>query len=124
MTPDDLLRAYEDALGTQDWKQVEPLMHPDVCVTFSSGAYHEGRPAVQRAFTENFSLIRNERYAISNVHWIAKDDCHAACTYEFDWSGEIAGKPMTGGGRGTSLMKNEGGTWLVLAEHLGPRAPR
>jgi hypothetical protein len=97
-TPDELLRAYEAALGTQDWNEVEPLMHEDVCVTFSDGATFKGRAQVQRAFTRNFSLIQDERYEISSVHWITK------------------------AGRGTSLMANDGGEWLVLAEHLGPLA--
>ena len=120
MTPDDLLRAYETALATQDWKQVEPLVHTDVCVTFSSGAHFRGRAEVREAFSANFSLIQDEQYEISNVHWITKDPCHAACTYEFRWAGLIDGRPASGAGRGTSLLKNEGGRWFLLAEHLGP----
>jgi ketosteroid isomerase-like protein len=122
MTPDDLLRAYEAALATQDWEHVEPLMHPDVAVTFSNGKHFKGRNAVERAFRENFSLIEDEHYEISNVHWLANGSCHAACTYEFRWSGLIDGRPASGTGRATSVLTNEGDTWLILAEHLGPRA--
>ena len=49
MTPDDLLRKYDAALASHDWAQVEPLMHPDVCV------------------------IKDEHYSISDVHWVSKD---------------------------------------------------
>jgi uncharacterized protein (TIGR02246 family) len=122
MTPDDLIRAYEAALATQDWEQVEPLMHADVCVTFSNGKHFRGRDEVQKAFTQNFSLIQDEHYEISAVHWLAKDSCHAACTYEFRWSGLIDGTAAKGAGRGTSVLLNEDGRWVVLAEHLGPLA--
>jgi len=120
MTPDELLRAYETALATQDWEQVEPLMHADVCVTFSNGKRFRGRDEVRRAFTDNFSLIQDEHYELSDVHWIARSDCHAVCAYVFRWSGLIDGEPARGGGRGTSVLTNDGGRWLLLAEHLGP----
>jgi ketosteroid isomerase-like protein len=122
MTADDLLGAYEAALATQDWTQVEPLMHEDVCVTFSNGAHFRGKAAVEGAFRENFSRIQDEHYEISDIHWIAKDPSYAACIYEFRWSGLIDGKAASGAGRGTSVLKSEGGKWFVLAEHLGPRA--
>lgn len=121
MTPDDFLQKYESALATQDWAQVEPLMHPDVSVTFSSGTYR-GKSAVEPAFKKNFALIKDERYSISDVHWVSKDISYAVCMYNFQWSGLIDGKPASGRGRGTAVLKNENGSWLLLAEHLGPPA--
>jgi uncharacterized protein (TIGR02246 family) len=122
MTAADLLRAYESALATQDWKQVEPLLHPGACVTFSDGRHFHGRDAVREAFQRNFSSIEEERYEIRAVHWIASDASHATCTYEFHWSGLIGGRPAQGAGRGTSVLKNDDGRWLIVAEHLGPLA--
>ena len=123
MTPDDLLNAYEAALATQNWAQVEPLVHPDVCVTFSNGAQYRGKGEVGAAFARNFSLIQDERYEVRDVEWIVKDPTHAVCVYRFRWSGLIDGKPASGGGRGTSVMKHENGRWFLLAEHLGPEPP-
>jgi ketosteroid isomerase-like protein len=120
MTPDEALRAYEAALGTQEWAQVEPLMHPDVTVTFSSGAVHRGRKAVGEAFSRNFESIADERYALSDVEWVSRGEAHAVCTYRFDWSGLVDGKPASGHGRGTTVLERADGGWLVLAEHLGP----
>src|SRR5687768_7628403 len=100
LTPEELLRSYEAALATQRWDRVEPLMHPDVCVTFSNGRSFRGREDVGRAFSENFALIEDERYELSDIHWIARNDCHAACTYVFRWSGVIGGEPAQGAGRG------------------------
>ncbi|MBU1050154.1 nuclear transport factor 2 family protein [Candidatus Bipolaricaulota bacterium] len=123
MTPEDFIRAYEYALGTQDWSVVEPLIHPDACVTFSTGSVHKGKPAVQRAFEANFMSIKSEVYAVSNVHWVTKSADIATYLFEFDWSGMIQGQQAHGAGRGTSVLVNEGGKWQLLVEHLGPKTP-
>jgi ketosteroid isomerase-like protein len=119
MNPDDFLRQYEIALATQDRERVESLMHPDVCVTFNDGTYR-GKSAVEQTFRRTFSLIKNERYTISALHWVSRDENYAV--HDFHWSGEIDGRPASGGGRGTSVLKREAGAWLLLAEHLGPHA--
>jgi len=121
MNPDDFLQRYEAALATQDWERVEPLMHPDVCVTFNDGTYR-GKSAVEQTFRRTFSLIKDELYTISALHWVSRDENYAVCMYDFHWSGEIDGRPASGGGRGTSVLKRDAGAWLLLAEHLGPHA--
>ena len=125
MQPDEFIPAYEQALATQDWTRVQPLMHPDVCVTFSSGSVHIGREAVAAAFSRNFSLIQGEHYAISNVRWIRRSHDLAAYLFEFTWSGLINGEPANGGGTGTAVLirDHDAGPWQLLIEHLGP-APR
>ena len=122
MTPEDLIRAYESALATQSWANVEPLLHPGVCVTFSDGRHFRGRDAVRAAFEANFAAIQDERYELADLHWVARGPDFAACTYRFVWSGLIGGRPAQGSGRGTSVLKREDGAWLVLAEQLGPAA--
>lgn len=120
MTPLDFVRAYEDALATQDWSRVEPLMHPDVCVTFSTGARHQGIANVGRAYRENFEAIQDERYTISDVHWISRDATYAVYLFRFRWSGRIDGQLAAGAGVGTSVLKCDDGKWRLLTEHLGP----
>ena len=122
MTATDLLRSYETALGSQDWAAVEPLMHRDVSVTFSDGSHFRGKDEVGAAFSRNFQLIQDEEYELYDVRWLTDQPTHAVCTYRFRWSGLIDGKPAAGGGRGTSVLTNEDGRWLVLAEYLGPDA--
>jgi hypothetical protein len=83
MHPEDFIRAYETALASQAWAQVEPLIHPEACVTFSNGTVHTGRDAVQKAFEHNFSLIQDEKYSISNVHWVLQTAETAVYLFEF-----------------------------------------
>lgn len=118
--PEDFVAAYGRALATQDWDVVAPLVHPQACVTFSSGAVHEGKDAVGAAYRSNFALIEDEEYAISNVRWLRRDATIAVYLFDFAWSGLIGGKPASGAGRGTAVIVADGGAWRLLAEHLGP----
>ena len=121
MIPEEFIQAYEQALATQDWDWVEPLIRPDACVTFSSGAVHKGRHEVKAAFEKNFSSIREETYSMTNVHWVMKTEEVAVYLFDFHWSGIINDKPARGSGRGTSVIVRDGDKWLLLVEHLGPK---
>lgn len=121
MTPEAFVKSWEAALATQDWRNVEPLVHPDACVTFSNGTSHRGRDEVQAAFTRNFQMIRSEHYRISDLHWLRRDAHFAVYLFGYEWSGIIEGQPASGAGRGTQVLIREG-HWQLLAEHLGPRA--
>jgi ketosteroid isomerase-like protein len=122
MTPEDFVRRYEAALASQRWTEVDPLVHDEVCVTFSSGAVHKGRVAVRRAFEANFASIEDERYRVSNVHWVMRSERTAVYLFDFEWSGRIQGRPAQGKGRGTSVLARDGEEWKLLVEHLGPGA--
>lgn len=121
MNPEDFVRAYEKALASQGWNQVEPLVHPEVCVTFSNGTVHKGMDQVKAAFEKNFSLIKDETYSISNIHWVMKSSETAVYLFDFNWSGIINDKPASGSGRGTSVIVRDGDIWQLLVEHLGPK---
>lgn len=120
MTPDDFINQYEAALASQDWTQVDSLVHQEACVTFSSGAVHKGKDAVRQAFEHNFSLIQEEMYRMENVHWAHKGEETAVYLFTFHWSGLINGKPASGAGTGSSVIKKSGEKWQLLVEHLGP----
>ncbi len=122
MNPEAFIKQYEAALAAQDWQQVAPLVHPDACVTFSSGAVHVGKTAVQQAFERNFSLIQDETYKIENVHWVKKGADTAVYLFTFHWTGLINGKSASGAGTGSAALVNGENGWQLVVEHLGPRA--
>ncbi len=122
MNPDEFIQAYEQALATQNWMNVDPLVHENACVTFSNGTVHKGKHLVRKAFEGNFASIKDETYSISNVHWVIKAVETAVYLFEFNWSGLINDKPASGSGRGTSVLIKENDKWLLLVEHLGPKA--
>ncbi|MEM9157694.1 MAG: nuclear transport factor 2 family protein [Verrucomicrobiota bacterium] len=121
-TPEQLLEAYENALATQEWDQVAPLIHPNCIVTFSDGSQHRGKEQVGKAFRRNFDLIEDEHYAINHKQWITRSDSFAVVAYTFEWSGTINGNATSGAGVGTSSLVFENDRWLIIAEHLGPKA--
>src|SRR5262245_41066365 len=111
MNPEEFVRAYEQALATQNWNHVEPLVHANACVTFSNGSVHKGKPEVKTAYEHNFALIKDETYSMTNVHWILKGTDTAIYLFEFNWSGLINGKQASGSGRGKSVLIKEGDEW-------------
>jgi len=120
--PEDFLRNYGLALATQNWEAVSPLIREDACVTFSSGSFYVGKTEIQQAFERNFGSIQDEKYLISDIHWVTKSRDYAICIYAFEWHGIINGKLSSGSGRGTSVLICEKGKWFLLSEHLGPNA--
>lgn len=121
MTPEEFINCYEEALSTQDWFVVEPLIHHNCVTTFSSGTYR-GKSEVEKIFRRNFDSIKSEHYKISNVHWVTKEVTYAVLTFDYRWTGLINGKRVEGGGRGTSVLVSVAGQWQLISEHLGPGA--
>ncbi len=119
--PQEFILAYEKALATQAWENVAPLIHEQCVTTFSEGTYI-GKAEVESAFRKTFSLIKDEKYAISNIHWIRETEDLAILIYHYSWSGIINGQFASGSGRGTSVLTNDEGEWQILCEHLGPSA--
>lgn len=122
-TPEEFLAAYEQALATQEWEQVAPLIHERCTAVFSENTYR-GKSEVEQAFRRTFNLIQDETYRISNIQWLDRSEEYAICLYDFAWSGIINGQAASGGGRGTAVLKWGDGRWQLLCEHLGPAARR
>ena len=122
MKPEDFITAYQNAITSQDWKRVEPLISNHASVTFSNGSVHIGKNKVRKAFENNFSKIRNEEYSISNVNWLRVEENYAVYLFQFSWTGIVNGKSVSGKGIGTSVLIKEDSDWKLLTEHLGKRA--
>ena len=120
-SPQEFISAYEKALATQSWEQVSPLIHEDCVAIFSEGTYI-GKAEVEKAFRKTFTLIMDEIYAISDIHWVQETENTAILIYIFSWSGIIDGQPASGSGRGTSVLVKQDSRWQLLCEHLGPLA--
>lgn len=119
MKPEDFVPTYSAALATQQWENVEPLIHTDACVTFSNGSMHKGIAEIKQAYARNFSIIKSEEYAITNIHWVRKDGYIAIYLFDYNWTGLIDGKIVSGKGRGTAVIIYDDQYWKILTEHLG-----
>ena len=120
MMATEFVKQYEQALATQRWEVVSPLVHKDASVTFSDGSVHKGKESVRAAYERNFQAIANERYQITNLHWLFESNDIAVYLFDFNWSEEVNGQDASGAGRGTSVLIQDEGVWKLLTEHLGP----
>lgn len=118
MLPEQFITAYERALASQQWINVEPLIAANACVTFSTGAVHQGIEAVKQAYEKNFSCIKNEMYSVTNIHWVMKTNEMAVYLFNFQWQGIINGEPACGSGKGTATIVLVENKWKLIAEHL------
>ena len=112
------MTAYEAATNAHDLNALLELIADDAIYLFSNQTAHIGKPAIQKAIQANFEAIREETYRIQNLKWLASSNDVAACVYEFDWSGTTNGKPVSGHGRGTTVIRLVDGQWKVAHEHL------
>ena len=121
MTPLEFIKSYEEAISAQTWEMVEPLIHDNCVVTFTNGTY-KGKSEVERIFRKNFDLIKEENYQISDIQFVIEKSEYAVFIFKYSWSGLIHGQPAEGGGRGTSVLVRNNGSWQLISEHLGPDA--
>lgn len=117
---DSFVTAYTEALNRQVWAAVSPLVHEDACVTFSDGRTLVGKAAIRAAYERNFAAIKEETYAVSDIHWVNQAEDHAVYTFAFAWTGTVDGQRAGGQGRGTAVIVRREGGWQLMAEHLGP----
>lgn len=118
MLPEKFIEVYKAALATQEWSKVEPLIHANACVTFSNGTVHTGILQIKEAYERNFSLIKNEDYQMSQLHWVLKKEETVVYVFDYSWRGTINGEPAKGAGKGTAVLVYEEGQWKLIAEQL------
>ncbi len=121
MTPPETLNLYVQKLNTHSWDQISPLVSDEVVLIFTEGTF-VGKQAAKGAFEKTFKLIQEEIYSLHDITWTVVTDQVATCHYEFRWKGLIQGEAMSGGGRGTTVLRKVGDQWLITHEHLGPYA--
>ena len=118
MSPDEFMRTYESATAAHDLEATLALIADDAVYLFSNESSHVGKDAIRKALETNFAAIKAEAYRIEGLRWLATSDDVAACAYEYFWSGEIGGKPASGRGRGTAVIRRIQGEWRIAHEHL------
>ena len=118
MSPRSVLRAYEERINRHDFDFLTDLIASDATFWFSDGT-HRGISAIRAAFEATWRTMGDdERYWLDQVEWIAEGDRAAACTYRFNWTATVEGKPVSGSGRGTTVLNRVADRWWIVHEHL------
>ena len=118
MTPEETLAAYTKASLAHDLETVLSFIAEDAVYLFSNETCHAGKEAVRAAIANNFDMIKNETYGTSKLRWLARTDDLAVGVYEYAWSGDVHGERVSGGGRGTTVLRRRGDRWEIVHEHL------
>jgi ketosteroid isomerase-like protein len=113
------LKAYEKALNERKMADILNFINDDAIFVFTEGTFR-GKDEIQSAISKTFDLIKNESFSLNNKTWILEDENTAVCTYEFSWAGIINGEPVSGCGRGTTVLYKPFNSWKIILEHLGP----
>lgn len=119
MKPEEFIEQYQTALNSQKWINVDPLISEETVVTFSDGSVHNGKEKVREAFENNFKKIKNESYVMNYIIWIKKEATYAVYAFEYNWSGFMDMKLISGSGVGTAVIIKASNQWKLLMEHLG-----
>ncbi len=80
------LKEYEAASNSHDFDNVRPLILPEAVYYFSNENLYCIKE-IEKAFTETFNTIKDEKYSINEVEWVGLSDTVAACVYKFHWIG-------------------------------------
>ena len=114
----EFLQRFERAQGTEDFDAVRPLLHPDVLFRFNDGDYR-GLEAARGAFESTWALdVEDERYYLSDIEVLYRDEHSATATFRFHWSGVGDHGPFHIVGRGTCVLVRHKGELRLLVEHL------
>jgi ketosteroid isomerase-like protein len=112
------MSTYIQAMNAHDLTTASAMITEGAVFLFSNETTHLGKAAILKAIEYNFGAIEDETFRISNLTWLVETDDVAACIYDFNWSGKFDGKPASGSGRGTALLKRDNGGWQIVNEHL------
>lgn len=96
MNPEDVLNSYGMLINRHDFDLLKPMISEDAVFWFNDGSHS----------------------AIVDIRWLAKDERTAGCIYRFRWQAMVGGEVVSGGGRGTTLLREESGVWRIIHEHL------
>ena len=121
MTPQDVLKAYEDRINRHDFDLLVDLIAPNAVFWFSDGS-HRGLDNIRSAFERTWRNLQNETYWLDQFEWLAEGNQAAACLYRFNWRAETNYGEISGSGRGTTVLARIGDRWLIVHEHLSGNA--
>ena len=111
------MQRYVEATNSHDFARVRPLLMPNAVYWFNQKE-SSGLEQIQESFQASWSYLPDEIYGIQNVTWLSVEKNSATCIYQYTYRGTHAGKPVKGGGRGTTVLVRQGGQWRIAHEHL------
>jgi ketosteroid isomerase-like protein len=118
---------FERLAERQDFGLIRDLIDEHAFFRFNDGDF-VGLPAIQAVFEKTWRgdpAVRRARFWLSDIVVLTTDQATATATYNWTWEGFHDASPFTIRGRGTRVLRSEGGRFRIVHEHLSrmPHAP-
>jgi ketosteroid isomerase-like protein len=110
--------ALIERMRAKDLAGALELIAEDAVYFWSNGTAMFGRAAIGDALQANFASIEDDTYDVDDIVWLAATNDVAACVFRFRWTGVVSGTPVSGAGRGATVLRRTDGRWVVVHENL------
>ena len=118
MSPAETKREVVRRMGAKDLEGTMALIADEAVYFWSNGSAMFGKAEIAEGMKANFAGIQDDTYHVRDVVWIAEGDDIAACVFRFEWTGKVNGQPVSGRGRGATVLKRIDGKWRIAHENL------
>lgn len=111
---------FERLSEQQDFALIEDLIDERAFFRFNDGDF-VGRAAIRAVFEKTWrgdASVRKSRFWLSNIVVLTTDETTATATYDWTWEGFQGDCAFTILGRGTRVVRREGGRFRIVHEHL------
>jgi ketosteroid isomerase-like protein len=121
-SPQTCTADFTAALIRRDIDSALSLLTDDVVFFYSNGAAVRGKDAFGALMTASWKLVEDYAYSTVDSSWVTQSEAAACVIYSFAWSGVVRGEKVSGSGRGTRVLINDGLGWRLAHEHLSTGA--
>jgi len=117
-SPQACVADFTAALIRRDMDAALDLLTDEALFFYSNGSTIAGKATFAGVMSANWKLVEDYQYTTRDTAWIAETADAAAVVYSFAWSGKVRGEPISGGGRGTRVLRRAADGWRIAHEHL------
>ena len=111
---------FERLAELKDFSLIRGRIDERAFFRFNDGDF-VGLPAIQAVFEKTWRgdpAVRKSRFRLSDIVVLTMDQATATATYNWTWEGFQDGRAFTIRGRGTRVLRSEGGRFRIVHEHL------
>jgi ketosteroid isomerase-like protein len=119
------LNEFEALAEQEDFALIHDFIDEAAYFRFNDGDFI-GRPAIRAVFEKTWRgdpTVKKARFYLSDIVVLTADHSTATATYNWHWEGSQGDKSFVIKGRGTRVLRFEGGRFRIVHEHLS-RWPR
>ena len=114
------LNHFEDVAMKEDFSLLQDMIDEQAYFRFNDGDF-VGRKAIQAVFEKTWKgdpSVKKDRFYLSYIVVLTTDRASATATYTFNWEGAQGTREFKIQGRGTRVLKHDGGRFRIVHEHL------